>query len=214
MTENPQEVANRGNSDEPAPWLGGADDWASFEHEVGGADFTKGDLLIGMPFGLVQIVIRPGDYIHGRMKDGKVIELTGCGHAHPYAYLRAVIFSENEIQKAVARGRITEEASKLVDPGEQVGWLEAGTGVYRQILRYLEDQEYVKFPEGPVDGPFGESRYDSLPEAWKFFKGDLRFDPDGKPVYTANVRLRFPRGLRVSEYSNEYTKEGRTRYAA
>lgn len=184
-------------------------------HEVSGADFTKGDVLTGVPFLVTQIVIRNGDYPHGRFKDGKLIADTGCGSTHPYAYMRAVIGPERDILKAVARGRLTEEASKLIDPGEQLGWLEAGTGVYRNIVAYLESQGFFTVPEGPVNGPFGESRFDSLPAQWDFTgKGDLRYDNTGEPVFTANVRLHFPRGLRVSEYENEYTKEGRTRYPA
>jgi hypothetical protein len=213
MVDKGQEVANVVESDEIGPYTG--EGWDSFQHEVSGADFTKGDLLVGVPFGLVEIVIRNGDYRHGRFdKEGTLIDGTGCGKTHPYAYMRAVIGPENELQKAVARGRLTEEASKLIDPGEQLGWIEAGTGVYRNILAYLESQGYIEFPEGPSLGAFGESKYDSLPAQWGFNKGDLRFGPDGEPVYTANLRLRFPRGLRVSEYTNDYTKEGRTRYPA
>ncbi len=212
MVDSSQEVENFATSDEPAPYMG--EGWETFEHEVSGADFTKGDVLIGVPFGLVQIVIRQGDYRHGRFSKGELIEGTGCGQAHPYMYLRAVIGPEHEIQKAVARGRLTEEASKLIDPGELLGWIEAGTGAYRQILAFLESQGYVELPEGRPDGAFGESRFDSLPSEWNFHKGDLRYDSDGQPVYTTNLRLKFPRGLRVSEYDNEYTKEARTRYAA
>jgi len=212
MIESGQEVAEVVETDEPAPYMG--EGWETFEHEVGGADFTKGDVLVGVPFGVVHITIRPGDYRHGRFNKGELIDGTGCGQAHPYMYMRAVIGPEHEILKAVARGRLTDEAAKLIDPGEQLGWNEAGTGVYRQILSYLESQGYIVFPEGRPDGPFGESRFDSLPESWSFNKGDLRFGPDGQPVYVASVRLKFPRGLRVSKYDNEYTKEAITRYAA
>ncbi len=193
--------------DEVQPYQGESWDFmAETAHQVKGADFTKGDVLLGVPFMAVSMTLRQGDFKHKE-----------CGKPHPYMFVTAVVGPERDIQRAVKRGRLSEEDSHLIDPGEVLGFNEAGTGVYRQILAYLESQEYIRFPEGPADGAFGESRFDSHPDTWDFAKGDLRFASTeghtGEPVYTANFRLLFPRGLRLSEYSNEYTREGRTRYA-
>jgi hypothetical protein len=179
---------------------------------VSGSDQVAGDALIGVPFIIVEITLREGDFPHGRFKNDKLIPETGCGKKHPYAYLTAVVADEAELTRAVKRGRLKDDAL-AVDPGEVLGFIEAGTGVYRQIIKYLHAQAYLTIPEGPDDGAFGETRWDTLPESWDFLRGEVKFDPDGQPVWTAALRFKFPRGLRVSEYSNEYTKEGRTRYA-
>jgi hypothetical protein len=197
-----QEIAEQER--EIAPYTG--QDWDTLDaeaHVVKGSDQVKADLLTGYSFIAVAFTLREGDYLH-----------EACGHNHPYLYLTVVVGSEAEIARAVKRGRIKEENADDIEPGEVLGFVEAGTGLYRQMLSYLEDQGYVKFPEGPADGKFGQSRFDSLPETWEFLKGDVGFTPEGQPVWSGNIRLKFPRGLRVSEYENEYTKQGKTRYAA
>jgi len=207
---------DKSDTQEVMPYQGESwDSMVGTAHEVTGADFSKGNALLGVPFMLVHMTLRPGDYRHGVIdKKGELIDGTGCGKKHPYAYLRCVIAPERDLKRAVQRGRLTEENAELFEPGEQIGWLEAGTGVYRQVLAYLESQGYVVLPEGPPDGHFGESRFDSLPESWEFLKGETRFGPDGEPVYSAELRLHAPRGLRESTYENDYTKEGITRYFA
>ena len=204
MAENTQEVATTVEADEIGPYRGESwDALSASAHEVQGSDQVKADLLTGFPFIAVHGTIREGDYIH----------VGGCGKNHPYMYLTAVIGPAYEIARAVKRGRVNEDNADDFEPGEVIGFVEAGTGLYRQVLSYLESQGYITLPEGPADGPFGQSRFDSLPDSWEFGKGYLKYGPDGKPVWDADFRLSFPRGLRISEYENEFTKQGKTRYA-
>ena len=198
-----QEVAEVNKPDEIQPYRG--ESWDTLEaesHEVAGSDQVKADLLTGFPFIAVHATLREGDYLHA-----------ACGKNHPYMYLTVVVGPEHEIDRAVKRGRIKEENRDDIDPGEVLGFVEAGTGLYRQFLAYFEDQGYLILPEGPANGAFGESRFDSLPEHWDFRAGEVRFDESGQPVWDINFRVKFPRGLRVSEYENEFTKQGKTRYA-
>jgi hypothetical protein len=198
-----QEVAEVNESTEIGPYRGQSWDVLDAEaFEAEGSDQVKADLLTGFPFIAVHGTLREGDYLHA-----------GCGKNHPYLYLTIVVGPEREIDRAVKRGRIKEENREDIDPGEVLGFVEAGTGLYRQILGFLEAQAYVVLPEGLANGPFGESRFDSLPADWDFLKGEVRFDSEGQPVWDFDFRLKFPRGLRISEYENEYTKQGKTRYA-
>lgn len=185
------------------PWQGESwDSMVSHADQVQGSDLAKGDLLIGIPHMAVQVTIRRGDYKHKE-----------CGKQHPVMFIKNVIGPEADLDRAVTRGRINAKQRSAVDPGEVIGFNEAGTGYYRQILAYLESHDYLNLPEGPVDGPFGESRFDSHPETWEFRKGTARADKNGEPIYTADIRLYLPRGLRASDYENEYTQSGHTRYA-
>lgn len=197
----------------PAPYQG--EDWDTLTQEsatVFGADLEKGNALIGVPFVIVRITIRLGDYTH---KD--------CGAAHPYASMDVIIAPEPLLEKALRRNRITTEQYETFDPMEHLVFNEAGTGAYRSALAFLESQNVLILPDGPDAGSFGESRYDSLPDAWEFptesyspvaSKAQVTRNDKGEPIVFWDCRLRCPRGLRVSEYQNDYTKEGRTRYFA
>jgi hypothetical protein len=180
--------------------------------EVFGADLEKGNTLIGVPFIVVRITVRPGDYTHA-----------ACGEAHPYASLDIILGDQKELDRAMLRDRITSEQFAMFEAEEHLLFNEAGTGAYRHSLAFLESQNVLILPDGPRQGTFGESRYDSLPDSWQIPQdttstvaspGTLAFNKQGQHIITWETRLRCPRGLRVSEYQNEYTKEGRTRYFA
>lgn len=235
MSENPNIHAEVARTVPPIPPPYQGQDWDNLlkwgndpdqvAHVVQGSDQEKGNALISVPHVIVQITIQPGDYRHGAFKDGKLIPDTGCGAEHPYAYLTAIIGPPKLWDKAKARKRLSEETVELFDPGDIIGYVEAGTGVYREILKYLEDNGRLVVPEGPDGGAFGESRFDTSGEfvgEWvcdgehpevRYADGTGKYRP-GQAVFrhTWNVRLVCPRGLRVSEYQNDATKEGRTRY--
>lgn len=190
---------------------------------VGGGDLEKANALVGVPFLVSLITLRKGDYLHGRFKDGRLIPDTGCGQSHPYASINVTTAPKSIIDRAYER--MVRRAKKDEHPEyPSVGPLEdlilnlAGTGAYRQLLEFCEVQELIAFPDAPKNGPFGEVRYDSLPAQWnpgeKFADagGEWRVNIDGDPVISVPVRLVCPRGLRASEYENEYTKDGRTFY--
>lgn len=191
---------------------------------VSGGDLEKAHALIGVPFLVSLITLRKGDYLHGRFKDGKVIADTGCGQPHPYASVNVITAPKEMIDRAYERMvRRAKEGERPEYPS--VGPLEdlilnlAGTGAYRQLLEYCDQQGLLEFPaDAPKNGPFGEVRYDSLPSQWRYTDkfietgGEWRFTIDGDPVISIPVKLICPRGLRASDYENEYTKDGRTFY--
>jgi hypothetical protein len=171
--------------------------------KLSGGDLVKGDLLIGVPFVITFMTFREGDYLNAGTKE------TGA-----YVTIECLTGDNKAFARALKRGRITEDCP--FDPEEEIIFNEGGTGAYRQALQVWESLGWVKLPEGPEGGAYGESRFDTPIGKWEFpEKGEwpqVRFDPQGTPVCSAPVRLSCPRGLRVSEYKNEYTQEGRTRY--
>lgn len=170
---------------------------------VDGADLERGANLIGVPFCITRAVFRQGDFLNQG--------ITGW-----YVSLEAVIAPAMEIARALRRGRIPEGTELTVEPGEDVVFNEGGTGVYRQIVAYLEAKKLITLPDGPEQGKYGESRFDTLPPEWTVNVEDIhsvvRIGPDGERTVTFDIRLLCPRGLRSSEYENEYTKQGVTRY--
>jgi len=168
---------------------------------VEGADLERGANLIGVPFCITRAVFRQGDFLNQG--------ITGW-----YVSLEAVIGPASEIARALRRGRIPEGVELTVEPGEDVVFNEGGTGVYRQIVAYLEAKKLITLPEGPEQGKYGESRFDTLPPEWQVSdEVTVSLDPDsGNPNVSVDIKLLCPRGLRSSEYENEYTKQGVTRY--
>jgi hypothetical protein len=167
-----------------------------------GGDLVKGDLLIGVPFVITAMTFRVGDYMSA------VTKLRGA-----YVSIEALTGDEKAFKRALKRGRIDEECA--FDPEEEIVFNEGGTGAYRQAVQAWEGLGWITLPEGPDGGAYGESRLDTPLAHWDLSSSapvDYRVLDEGEPVFSAPVRLLCPRGLRVSEYENDYTKEGRTRY--
>lgn len=171
---------------------------------VFGAELEQGNLLIGVPFIAIRLTYRPGEFLNP--------VTNSAGH---YVSIDLITGTEREINKGIRRGRITEPCE--VEPGEHLVINEGGTGVYRQTVGYLEAKGWITLPDGPENGAYGESRFDTAIDSWQFpgnSPAELRIGPDGQPVVTVNIRLECPRGLRKSEYENAYTRSGVTRYIA
>jgi hypothetical protein len=170
-----------------------------------GADLEKGEMLIGVPFLLVKATFRPGDYLNS---------VTGTKGA--YVSLDAIIAPQRDLDKALARKRITAEQHASLDPGEQIIFNEGGTGVYRQIVKFLHDTGRITFASDlPEGGAYGESCLDTPIGEWDVDQSaEFRRDDDERPTVAFSIRLLCPRGLRSSEYENEATKTGLTRYIA
>jgi hypothetical protein len=185
------------------------DDLMAESGEVFGADLESGQMVVGVPFGWVHATFRPGDY-------ASQAETTFVhkGEKGNYVSLDIIIAPEEEIEKRIKRNRImipgtevpvTSLAELGVIPGEHLAINEGGTGVYRQVMEYLEGYGLIGLPDGPDEGRYGESRFDCPAERWTF----------GAEIATGAgfpVRLYCPRGLRSSKYENEYTKSAITRY--
>lgn len=180
------------------------DDLIGQSSQFFGSDLWKGDKLVGVPFVIVQGTYRQGKYVRADMKGVKA----------DFVFLDLVVGPQGEIDKGVRRGRIGLPVE--VEAGEHLGINESGTGVYRQFTSYLEAAGLIKLPAGPEGGAYGESRLDTPVGNWEF-DPSVQFTRDpanGATTVAFNVRLYCPRGLRVSEYRNDITEEGRTRYIA
>jgi hypothetical protein len=172
-----------------------------------GADLVPGNLLVGVPFIITSVTFRPSGVMNAVTK------------AKPhYASLEIVTGDDALFAKSLQRGRITAECP--IDPLEELVFNEGGTGVYRQIVAAFEAFGWITLPDGPLEGAYGESRMDTPVADWEYTQSgvdagvDVRFDGDGATVVTAPLRILARRGLRKSEYENDYTKEGVTRYLA
>jgi hypothetical protein len=178
----------------PEAWAGGT--WEELTRdatEVFGADLEKGAQLVGIPFCLIMATYRPGFV----KPDGT----TGF-----YVSLDAIIGPEEQITRAVRRGRVPEGHEILVDPEEHIVFNEGGTGVYRQVSQFLEASGRIKINSDlPREGKSGESRYDISPAEWDVDpSAEFKLDAAGNPTVGFSIRLLCPRGLRESEYDNEY----------
>lgn len=200
-----EEIVSRETSPAPIEEYAG-ESWETMltqAAEVFGADLEKGRTLIGVPFMGIKITVRPGEIKNAVTKKN-----------HPYASLDLIVAPERELARGVKRGRIAEPV--MVDPGEHLVINVAGTGAYRQLVQTLEATGAVTLPEGDDGGKFGESRFDSLASTWTLNPASTAAITPGKdggePTIAFDIRLYCPRGLRASEYENEYTKEGETLY--
>jgi hypothetical protein len=188
------------------PWTGGSwEDLIRDADEVFGADLEEGDSLVGVPFAIVKMTFRPGEFASPK-----------TGLKGTYVSLDAIIGTANDLARALRRERITETIARSLEPGEHIVFNEGGTGVYRQSVNYLESQGRIQIRSDlPAEGAYGESRFDLPPSEWNVTPDtEQRTDELGRPTLGFHVRLVCPRGLRASDYENEYTKSGRTRYFA
>jgi hypothetical protein len=170
-----------------------------------GGELIAGDHLIGVPFVVTAMTFRSGDFMDAATKQ-----------YGSYVSVEIMTGDEKAFARALKRNRITVECP--VEPEEMLVFNEGGTGVYRQCVATWEDAGYMTLDEDVTsikEGKRGESRYDVPLRHW-IIPGTSPvndyFDSEGNPVFSAPIRLSCPRGLRVSEYENEYTKEGRSRY--
>lgn len=186
----------------PQPYAG--EDWETLTRqadEVFGADLEKGDTLIGVPFLIVRATYRLGDIT------SPVTKVKGY-----YVSLDLIVGPAADLARAVRRGRVTEPLS--VEPGEHLIINEGGTGAYRQVTEYLESRGQIELPEGPASGAYGISRFDAPLSKWGI-TGNRKISDDGEILSAEfDIRLYCPRGLRSSEYTNDYTQSGKTRYIA
>lgn len=195
-----------------------SDDWDSLTGEadtVFGYDLAKdeiADALTGIPFIITSATFRPG--ITRKTPEGN--------KQYAYVSLETVISPTINLTRVNA----AREASKLpklehagqlpFDLGGHVVVNDGSTGIYRQIVQYLRAKDMIGLPE-PIKetGEIGESTYDLPPGDWTDTGGMYRFDEGGNFVARYDVRLKCPRGLRLSKYENNYTAPGEqatTRY--
>lgn len=188
------------------PYVPGMEDWADLRasaDQVQGSELAKDallDALVGVPFLIYRLTTRPGIVRRTKTGENKQFDYVSC---------EIVLADEQEMNR-----RRVDLTNLPFAPGDQVVFNDGSTGVWRQIVAYLHAREFIVLPEGPTGGPSGESIYDLPVADWTDIRiGELTFDDDGNGIYTADVRLLCPRGLRVSEYRNEFNPDGsKTRY--
>lgn len=187
----------------------------SWEEAIAGADQVLGhdlakeeilDALEGVPFLITRMTFHAGE----------------AGQREAYVSCEAQLAPRAEMER-----RRVSLATLPFDPSDLVVFNDGSTGIYRQCVAYLHAKGFIALPEpvrpegkGPIwDMPKGEMiyecSYDLPPLKWaEIHAGDLRYTPDGQPQYTVNVRCLAKRGIRISEYENDWTKDGKTRYLA
>lgn len=186
---------------EPTPYNPASDTWDDLYNEadeVLGHDLLKNEILDsleGVPFLITRVIFRPAD----------------VASRESYVTCEAIIAPEN-----VLKTRRVNLQTLPFDPGDHVVLNDGSTGIYRQIVAYLYSRGYIGLPEPIVpEGKANESSFDLPPDKWtEVHGGDLRYTPSGETVYSANIRLLAKRGIRISDYENEWTKDGKTRYLA
>lgn len=186
--------------EEPMP-LSQVDTWESMSEtadEILGNDLAKDDILdalVGVPIMVTRVVFRPAE----------------TANRKSYVSCEAVIAPKHELER-----RKVNLSALPFDPGDHVVFNDGSTGIYRQIVAYLHAKGFIALPQ-PITtgGSYGESSYDLSPQEWEDVNaGDMRFTESGDSIYVANVRLLAKRGIRISDYENEWTKDGKTRYLA
>jgi hypothetical protein len=177
--------------------------------QVLGHDLAKDeilDALIGVPFLITRMTFHPGE----------------AGARAAYVSCEAQLAPRPEMER-----RRVNLAMLPFDPGDLVVFNDGSTGIYRQCVAYLHAKGFIALPEPVVtegkgaiwDMTAGEMvyvcSYDLPPSEWEAtHAGDYRYDEHGNTVYSVNVRCLAKRGIRVSEYENEWSKDGKTRYLA
>jgi len=175
---------------------------------VEGSDLFTGDMLSqleGVPFVI----------LGGTFRTGFVREVKGQKYKGDYVSLEILLGDE----KAFAARGVSLDG-KAFQPLQVARFNDGSTGVRRQIVSYLAAKGYIQVSDTPLDeigtagGKMGDSEFDIPVNYWKdVMQGDLRFDIEGDSVYDFKIPrgLSCPRGLRSSEYRNEFG-DGVTRY--
>lgn len=195
------------------------DDWDSMAgeaHTVMGYDLAKDELadeLAGVDFLITRLIFRPG-----------VVRKVGT-EKKQFAYVSAEAVINPVLNlKKVNIGRKGSELPEIQSlselpfgPGDHVVINDGSTGIYRQCTQYLESTGLIRIGSKlPEQGEMGECRYDLPPSDWEATSDAIqyRIAANGTETHTADIRLRCPRGLRISRYDNEYTngETATTRY--
>lgn len=173
--------------------------------DVEGYDLLKDAALfqlVGVPFMGTKVIFREG------------VLRKGNDYRDDYASLELRVAPESIIKASLVRIVTRRNAHKIpseslmAEPDEQLVLNDGSTGIYRQIVQYLVMKGHVTLPEGPEEGEKGDSIYDLPRSQWLTGAEQASEGID--------IKLKCSRGLRFSEYKNEYTgdEEARTWYIA
>lgn len=167
-------------------------DWeklAGESDEILGHALIKDDSLNrleNVPFIIHRVIYRPG------------------ANEQDFVTCEAIIAPMKVLKELEGKGRIPSVNNLSVYPGEHVVFNDSGTGIRRQITRYLYLRGFIGLPEPIIeDGRSGESSFDKPHTEWTFgaeaaLKG-------------LNVRISCPRGIKPSQYDIGFG-DSETRY--
>ena len=193
---------------QPVPYGGeGWDTLTSTADQFFGGELEKANALIGVPFVVVRLTYRIGDYMRptGRFPFSYGEE-TG-----DYVSADLITAPEEIIEKRRAAGKIAE--TNRIEPDSHIVLNLSGTGAYRQLAEYLENKaRLIVLPEGPDGGEFGNSRYDLPVRLWGIHNSvrvvmDQTTEPPAYVSAQFDIRLHCARGLRTSKYDNAHGKD-------
>jgi len=183
------------------------DEWwdAPEADEVEGYDLLKEEALlqvVGVPFMGTRVIFRDG------------IQRKGVKWRDDFVSLEIRVAPASVLKNAAVRilSRRSSAGVSLdsitASPDEQLVLNDGSTGLYRQVVQYLAAKGLITLPEGEEKGEKGESIYDLPRSEWV----------TGAEEATEGIEitLRCSRGLRFSDYSNDYTgdEKARTWYIA
>lgn len=187
---------------------------------VFGYDLAKDELadnLAGVAFIATSATFRPG-IVRDVIEDGAKAKKQFAYVSLETVINPALFVARINVGRAAAKlPKITTLEELPFEPGSHVVINDGSTGIYRQVVEYLNAKGYIKLPDPLIpNGELGESSYDLPPSDWTEANGadDFRYDETGFATAHFNIRLKCPRGLRLSRYSNDYTngEEATTRY--
>lgn len=190
--------------DEPAPALFAAGmsylQLISQAHVVTGFDLERNKAnLVGIPFVITGITFRDGTK-RGTRTDPILTN---------YLSVELVVADAATLKRRLSQGRVDVTQLERVSPNEQLVINDGSTGIARQLVSYLHHQNLIEVPAGQENGGMGESRWDTYRTEW------LRGFNIDNPYPAFTVCLACPRGLRVSEYTNDQSPdEANTFYLA
>jgi hypothetical protein len=173
---------------------------------VFGFDLAKDELadaLCGVEFIVVAMTFRPG--------------IIRDGLQYAYVSLESVVSPRLHIARInmgrrASGGReaglpdLSSISELPFEPGSHVVINDGSTGIYRQSVQYLHAKQFIGLPEPITEGgEHGRSTFDLPPAAWGDVNphiGAIGADESGFIGASINVRLKCPRGLRLSRYPN------------
>lgn len=176
------------------------------------------DALTGVPFVITRVSFRPGITRKVDGKDKQFAYVSCECRVAPLQHLRLAKVNAN--RSAAKLEPLSSLAELPFDPDEHVVFNDGSTGIYRQIVSYLEQRGIIRLvKEGAeviYNGQIGETSLDLPPGDWSdILHGEMHFNEDGFGEYDTPIRLYCPRGIRLSKYTNQYNPDGsQTRYLA
>lgn len=161
-------------------------------YQIPGWDLVSDkDMLCGVPFIIV-----------GATFQMPVADKSRPSGERDYVSLRAIIDEQSALDEALERGWIPGKLA--FKPEERILFNDGSTGIRRDIVKILDSAGLIVV--GHLDDP---NRYDLPWTQWESFSQSAMQGENVVPEFTTNHRgnlftIRARRGVRKSEYSNEY----------